>query len=146
MADATQAGAGKAFQLQVISPERIMYDTSATSVTARASDGRLGVLKGHAPLVTPLLPGRLVITSATGEMQLLACGEGFLEVCDNKVRVLVDTAERPEEIDAARAEEARRRAEERLSHRGEKGVDCARAEAALRRALIRLRTKRGLGG
>ncbi|MFH0947102.1 MAG: ATP synthase F1 subunit epsilon [Planctomycetota bacterium] len=145
MADATQTGVGKAFQLQVITPERIMYDTRATALIATASDGMLGVLKNHAPLVTPLVPGELVITSSTGEKQHLAAGEGFLEVCDNKVRVLVDTAETPEEIDAERARQALERAKERLAQRGLKDVDYPRAEAALRRALIRLRTKQSLG-
>ena len=144
MADHGQSGGGKTFQLQVISPERIMYDTTACALQATAIDGMLGVLAHHAPLVTPLVPGQLVITSEKGVKQTLAAGEGFLEVVDNQVRVLVDTAERPEDIDSERAEQARKRAEERLARRGLKAIDYARAEAALRRALVRLRTKQGI--
>lgn len=144
MADQEHGGRGKLFQLRVISPERIMFDASATALTATATEGMLGVLSNHAPLVTPLMPGTLQITSDKGEKQILVAGEGFLEVFDNQVRVLVDSAELPDEIDTERAQQARQRAEERLARPGLKEIDYARAEAALCRAMVRLRTRQGL--
>jgi len=144
MADQGQSGDDKTFQLQVITPEGIVFDARALALQATAVDGMLGVLAHHAPLVTPLVPGLLSITTQGGDGQLMAAGGGFLEVLDNQVRVLVDSAERPDEIDVERAELARKRAENRLSLRGSDEIDYARAQSALRRALARLRLKQGL--
>lgn len=139
MVDSTLSGTDRLFQLQVISPERVLVDTRARSIQAAGADGMLGVLFNHAPLVTPLVPGILTVDDGSGQKKY-AVGEGFLEVVDNHVNVLVDSAERPEEIDEERAVAALKRAEERLQRRGLKDVDYARAEAALRRAIARLRT------
>lgn len=141
MADATQGSVGtRAFQLEVITPERVVLDAQVRSIQVPAQDGLLGVLYGHAPLVTPLVPGTLTLVGASGERQQYAIGEGFLEVVSNRARVMVDTAERPEQVDVERARRARQRAAERLAQRGVKDVDTVRAEAALRRALARLKT------
>jgi len=112
------------------------------SLQVRASDGRLGVLHNHAPLIASLIPGRLVCRDGQGKEKVLAVGEGFLEVLKNQVKVLCDFADFPEEIDVKRAQEARERAEKRLKERSKPDIDDGRAEAALRRALVRLR----LGG
>jgi F-type H+-transporting ATPase subunit epsilon len=93
-------------------------------------------LPHHAPLMTTLLPGELLVKTG-GEEFYLAISGGFIEVRPDRIIVLADAAERVEEIDVARAEEAKRRAEKRLAEH-EPGVDTARAEAALRRSLIRL--------
>ncbi|MBI4882191.1 MAG: ATP synthase F1 subunit epsilon [Planctomycetes bacterium] len=144
MVEATQGSAAKTFRLQVITPERVLLDTRARSVQAVAIDGMLGVLYNHAPLVTPLVPAVLEYVEDNGERRTLAVGEGFLEVVDNHVRAMVDSAERPEQIDGERAEAAKERARQRLATRGAKDVDYARAEAALRRAIARLKAVKRL--
>jgi F-type H+-transporting ATPase subunit epsilon len=106
-------------------------------VVAPGTDGVLGILPRHVPLITTLRPGELRVKRGGEETSLLVTG-GFMEVTPEKVLVLADAAERSDEIDLARAEEARRRAEARLVARGD-AIDAARAEAALRRAMVRIR-------
>ncbi|HEX5367885.1 MAG TPA: F0F1 ATP synthase subunit epsilon [Dehalococcoidia bacterium] len=124
--------------LQIITPERIVFEEDGVdSVTLPGADGELTVLPSHAALMTALQPGPVVFRRGAVEVDLALSG-GFLEVRDDKITVLADTAERSEEIDVARAEEARRRAQERLQTR-EGQMDMARAMAALERAQARLR-------
>lgn len=128
------------FQLQVVTPERILLEEDADIVVARGAEGDLGILHGHEPLVTPLDIGELMYR-VHGEERHLAVAGGFLEVRPDKVVVLADVAERSEEIDRDRAEEARARAEAALAeHRGSEGE--AAAMAALQKALLRLRVSR----
>ncbi|MBA7486214.1 ATP synthase epsilon chain [subsurface metagenome] len=105
-------------------------------VIAPGIEGQLGILPHHAPLMTTLQPGELRVRK-DGEEFSLAISGGFLEVRPDRIIVLADAAERAEEIDIARAEEAKRRAEERLRERTPE-VDAAQVEVALRRALTRL--------
>ena len=112
----------------------------------------MAILPSHAPLLTMLQPGELVVRKEGEETAIFVSG-GFLEVMQNRVTVLADTAERAEEIDVERAEEAKRRAEERLKDKEYlPEMDLARAEVALRRALTRIkvaerrRRKPGSGG
>jgi F-type H+-transporting ATPase subunit epsilon len=123
-------------KLEVVTAERIVYSDDVDIVIAPGREGELGVLPHHAPLMTTLMPGEL-LARKEGEEYRLAISGGFLEVRPDRVIVLADTAERAEEIDIARAEAAKKRAEERLSHPSSE-VDAARAEAALRRALARI--------
>ena len=124
--------------LQIITPERIVFEEDGVdSVTLPGADGELTVLPHHAALMTALRPGPVVFRRGSVEIDLALSG-GFLEVRDDKLTVLADTAERSEEIDLARAEEARRRAQERLQTR-EGQMDIARAMAALERAQARIR-------
>ena len=124
--------------LKIITPERIVFEEDGVdSVTLPGADGELTVLPRHAALMTALRPGPVVFRRAGVEVDLALSG-GFLEVRDDKLTVLANTAERSEEIDVARAEEARRRAQERLQTR-EGQMDMARAIAALERAQARLR-------
>lgn len=124
-------------QLQVITPERIVLTEDADIVVARGAEGDLGILHGHEPLITPLAIGEMVYR-VDGEDRHLAVAGGFMEVRPDRVVVLADVAERSEEIDRARAEEARARAEELLAeHRGTEME--AQAAAALQTALLRLR-------
>ncbi len=127
-------------RLDIVTAERQVYSDDVDLVVAPGVDGEMAILPGHAPLMTTLQPGELLIRRGGEEIPLVITG-GFLEVRPERVTVLADAAERVEEIDAERAEEAKRRAEERL---GEKlGVtEMARAEAALRRSMIRLRVVR----
>lgn len=124
-------------RFEIITGERVVYAADVESVTLPGVEGELTVLPRHAPLLTMLKPGELVVRRG-GEEVAMAVSGGFLEVMPDKVVVLADTAERAEEIDIARAEAARRRAEESL-RRATTEEDLARARAALQRALVRLR-------
>ena len=124
-------------RLDIVTAERMVYSEEVDVVVAPGVEGQLGILPHHAPLMTTLQMGELQVRGG-GEEFSLAISGGFLEVRPDRIIVLADTAERSEEIDVARAEEAKRRAEERLSERNVPGLDEARAEATLRRAITRL--------
>ena len=124
-------------QLQVVTPERMVLEEDADIVVARAAEGDIGVLHGHEPLITPLPVGELMYR-IDGEERHLAISGGFMEVTPERVVVLADVAERSEEIDRTRAEEARRRAEETLEHQLGTEMEAA-AQASLQKALLRLR-------
>jgi F-type H+-transporting ATPase subunit epsilon len=123
-------------KLDIVTAERVVYSADVDEVIAPGIEGQLGILPHHAPLMTILQAGGLIVKKG-GQEEILAISGGFLEVRPDHVIVLADQAERAEEIDAARAEEARKRAEERLKQKGA-GIDEVRAEAALRRAMVRL--------
>src|SRR3990172_8216110 len=99
--------------LDIVTAERVVFSQEVDSVVAPGIEGELGILPHHAPLLTALKTGELRIKS-NGDVTHMAIGGGFLEVMPDKVVVLADTAERAEEIDVARAAEAKRRAEQRL--------------------------------
>ncbi len=124
-------------RLEIITAERQVLVDDVDVIIAPGIEGELGILPHHAPLITMLKPGELLIRK-DGEETYLAISGGFLEIRPDKVVILADTCERAEEIDISRAEEAKRRAEERLKTRPP-GVDVGQAEAALRRALVRLK-------
>lgn len=128
--------AGK-IRLDIVTPERIVYSEDVNMVIARATDGDIGVLPGHAPLVAGMDVWPLRVLEGEGERQISVCG-GFIEVKPEKVTVLASCAELPEDIDVKRAEAAKSRAESRIKEAAP-DVDMARAEAALRRAIVRLR-------
>jgi len=124
-------------RLDLVTAERMVYSDDVNTLIAWGLEGQLTVLPHHAPLMTTLLPGELRVRKGEAEFSLAISG-GFLEVRPDRVIVLADAAERAGEIDVARAEEAKRRAQERLSHPA-LDVDATRAEAALRRSLARLK-------
>jgi F-type H+-transporting ATPase subunit epsilon len=124
-------------QLVVVTPVRQLLSESVTEVQLPGADGYLGVLPGHAPLITELGIGELTYRTAGGQPALLAVIRGFAEVLPDRVSVLAETAERPEEIDLNRAKEALKRAQETIAKGGE-NVDWDRASAALQRALVRI--------
>ena len=124
-------------KLDIVTAERIVYSEEVDVVVAPGIEGQLGILPHHAPLMTTLEMGELLVRKGRDEVSLAISG-GFLEVRPDRVIVLADSAERDEEIDLARAEEAKRRAQERIIHPTPE-VDVARAEAALRRSLARLK-------
>ena len=124
-------------RLDIVTAERVVYSEDVDVVVAPGVEGQLGILPHHAPLMTTLQAGELQVRKGKEEF-FLAISGGFLEVRPDRVIVLADAAERATEIDVARAEEAKRRAEEQLSRRPP-GVDMAQAEAALRRSLVRLK-------
>ncbi|HLI88199.1 MAG TPA: F0F1 ATP synthase subunit epsilon [Ktedonobacteraceae bacterium] len=127
---------GNTLHVEVVTAERELYNGEASMVSAPGSEGRLGILPHHAALLAFLKPGALRIELRDEEETLFVSG-GFLEVSDNNVTVLADTAEHAEEIDQARAEAARRRAEERLAQAQSEG-ERAELQGALERALNRL--------
>ena len=122
--------------VEVVTAERELYNGEADMVSAQGTEGRLGILPRHAALLTTLAPGEMTIKLNGAEEPLFVSG-GFLEVSNNTVSVLADTAEHAEEIDQARAEEARRRAEERLAQ-AESDQDRAELNAALARSMARI--------
>ena len=124
-------------KVDIVTAERVVYSEDVDIVIAPGSEGQLGILPQHSPLMTTLQPGEL-ITRKSGEEYSLAISGGFMEVRPERVIILADAAERADEIDLARAEAAKDRARESLSHR-EPGVDLSQAEASLRRALARIR-------
>lgn len=124
-------------RLEIITAERQVFADDVNAVVAPGIEGELGILPHHAPLMTMLKPGELLIRKDSNETYMVVSG-GFLEVRPDKVIVLADACERAEEIDITRAEEAKRRAEERIKAHPQ-GLDVARAQAALLRSLIRIR-------
>ena len=124
-------------KLEIVTAESSVFSDEIDAVTAPGIVGQLTILPHHAPLMTVLEQGELRLRKGSEEVFLVTSG-GFLEVLDNRVVILADTAERPEEIDVERAEAAKRRAEERISERGRE-MDMLRAEASLKRSLARLK-------
>ena len=125
------------FLFECATPNRLLVSDPVDEVVAPGSEGYFGVWAGHAPLLTTLGIGELRYRRG-GEEQVLAVSGGFAEVGPERVIILAETAERPKEIDVARAREAWARAETRLSGRTKEDVDFTRAQAAFSRALTRL--------
>jgi F-type H+-transporting ATPase subunit epsilon len=136
-------------RLEIVTIERKVYDDEVNMVIAPGSAGVLGILPRHTPLLTSLTYGELQVKKDGEEDQFFAIGGGFMEVQPHHVVVLADSAEHAEEIDLARAEAARQRAEELLAHSRQDQIDFERAAVALRRSVLRLkvvRRRRGRGG
>jgi len=127
-------------QLDIVTPEKIVYSKEVEMIITRAANGDIGILPQHAPLVSPLKI-TAVRVKKDGEEEQIAVSGGFLEVRPDKVTILAQAAELPGEIDVERAERAKARAEERLAN---KEGDQIRAEMALRRALNRLEVAKTL--
>jgi F-type H+-transporting ATPase subunit epsilon len=133
----------ESIELVIVTPQRQLLRETVVEVTVEGANGCLGVLPGHAPLITELGIGELTYRRKDGGQGHLAIISGFAEVLSDRVTVLAETAERPEEIDIARAEEAKKRAEKRLaSAAGDPDVDWNRAVIALQRSLIRIQVAR----
>ena len=124
-------------KLEVVTAEKLVYSDEVDILLAPGIDGQLGILPQHAPLMTILEAGEMVAQKGVDEI-IWAISGGFLEVQPDRIIVLADTAERDDEIDLQRAEEAKHRAEERLKERVST-MDASRAEAALQRSIARLK-------
>ena len=134
--------------VEIVTAERVVYsEEGVDEVVAPGSDGEFAVLPQHAAFITMLAPGEMRIMRSGGAEEVMAITGGFFEVRNDRVVVLADAAERAEEIDIARAEAARRKAEETLRERTEL-ADLAQTQAALMRALARIRVaeRRGRRG
>jgi F-type H+-transporting ATPase subunit epsilon len=129
------------FQLEIVTPEKKVVDASAEEVQIPGKNGYLGVLPGHAPLITELAVGEITFR-AGAEEQRLAVAWGFVEVLPDKVTILAETAERPAEIDVERARKSKERAEQRLTS-GDINVDVERSLDALHKAETRLEVAGG---
>ncbi len=130
------------FKLSIVTPEKTILEAYCTSLVLPGSDGYLGVLTDHAPLITALKPGELKVAGVENdEERRFAITGGFFEVSNNHATVLADAVEEPADIDVARAEKALSRARERLSEAGA-GVDAVRANQAVWRAKNRLEIAR----
>jgi len=123
--------------LEIVTAERVVLSDDVDMINAPTKDGRVGILPRHAPLLTILEVGELDIVK-DGVTTPFAISGGFMEVLPNRVTILADTAERADEIDEARAEAARRAAEQQIAER-KSAQDLALAEAELRRALVQLK-------
>lgn len=130
----------KMFALEIISPERIFYEGKAEFLELTTSEGEIGVYKDHIPMTNIVMPGVVKIYENSG-IKTAAVMSGFVVILKDKIKIMAEVAEWPEEIDRKRAEEARIRAERRIKDGGA-GVDMARAEAALKRSLVRLSIKK----
>ena len=124
-------------QVEIITPDRIFHTGEATMIEFNTAAGELGVYKNHIPLTTVLAPGIVKIHKDGDEDVVAAVHSGFAEILPDKVTLLAEIAEWPDEIDKNRAEAARARAEERLANKTE-ATDIKRAEYALRKALVRI--------
>jgi F-type H+-transporting ATPase subunit epsilon len=124
------------FKLEIVTPEKRVVDTTAEEVQIPGKNGYLGVLPGHAPLITELAVGEITFRSQAKE-EHLAVAWGFAEVLPDKVTILAETAERPSEIDVERARKSKERAEQRLTS-GDTTVDVDRALEAIHKAEARL--------
>ncbi|MDB5114138.1 MAG: F-type H+-transporting ATPase subunit epsilon [Chloroflexi bacterium] len=124
-------------QVELVTAEGRLLSREADFVVAPGVEGELGVLPRHIPLLTPLRPGEVMVRN-DGDEEFLFVAGGFLEVLPDRVVILADAAERAEDIDEARAEEARRRAQQLLEEQPE-GIDTGATALALERAVMRLR-------
>jgi F-type H+-transporting ATPase subunit epsilon len=126
--------------LEIVTAEELVYSEEIDVLVAPGIDGELGILPRHAPLLTALKPGEIRVVK-DGEETFMAVSAGFMEVLGNKVTILADTAERVEDIDVGRAEEALRLAEERVEARAS-DMDLERALSSIRRSQARLKVAR----
>lgn len=123
-------------KLQVVTPDKEFFNGDVTMVELNTADGEMGIYPQHIPLTVAVEPGVLRIHGENG-VRKAALLSGFIQIMPEKMTILAEACEWPEEIDGARANEARIRAERRLTE-GSSETDLARAEAALQRALVRL--------
>ncbi len=127
----------KTFQLEILTPHRTVFSGDVTYLRAPGIEGSFGVLKDHIPFLTALDIGEIVVETG-GKRRYFATSGGFVEVLDNVVSILAETAEASDDIDVDRAKRAKERAEKRLAQH-DATVNLARARAALMRATVRLK-------
>ena len=130
------------FRLKIIASDRVFYEGRCRKLTLPAPDGEMGILANHENMVIAVTVGDARMEIEEGNWVDVAVGAGFAEVVNNRVTVLVDTAERPEEIDVRRAEEAKERAEEQMRQK-QSIQEYYRTQASLARAMNRLKVSQG---
>ncbi|MCR5396764.1 MAG: ATP synthase F1 subunit epsilon [Lachnospiraceae bacterium] len=129
------AEADNKFVVEIITPDRVFYKGEAAMIEFTTTEGEIGVYKNHVPTTVVLAPGIVTIHEGEGNKKA-AVHAGFAEILNDKVTLLAEVAEWPEEIDVARAKAAEARATERIAQKAD-GLDVMRAELALKRALVR---------
>ncbi|MBU8933669.1 MAG: ATP synthase F1 subunit epsilon [candidate division Zixibacteria bacterium] len=136
------------FLLSIVTPEKVFFEAEIKSLVVPGTEGYLGVLSNHAPLITGLIPGRVEFRDADDKVNLMAVSGGFLEVSNNKASILAEAVERADEIDIERAQAAYEREKNRLisAGKGETDIDLPSARAAVERARNRIKVyKEGSG-
>ena len=128
----------KIYRLEIVTPTKVVFSGDVTSFSAPGVIGGFQVLRNHAPLLSNIAVGEVKVVDAAGSESRYATSGGFVEVHENKLVMLAETAERSDEIDVTRAEAARERARKRLADK-EAGIEIERARLALHRALNRLK-------
>jgi F-type H+-transporting ATPase subunit epsilon len=128
-------------RLEIVTPDAVAYSEDVEMVTLPGVEGQIGILPQHVPLMTQMVPGEMIVRK-NGRDRFLAVGEGFVEIEGDHVAILTDLAVAAENIDEARAEESRERAEARLREKLS-AEEVASVNAALARTLAQLRVKRG---
>ncbi len=131
----------KIIKFEIATPERVVFKEEITQISVPTVEGEITVLPSHLPLVSILKPGVLELKKIDGSIEIISVSGGFVEVLHDKIIILADTAERAEEIDIARAEEARKRAEESIKNsRNIDSVEFAHLSAMLEKELARARS------
>ncbi len=131
-----------AIKLKIVTPERVLYEDTVDQLSVSTTTGQVTILPHHLPLVSQLAPGEVIIKKGNQSEDLMAVSGGILEVLPNQVVILADTAERAAEIDEARAEAAKARAQELLQGKIMDAEQFAHFSAALEKELARLRVAR----
>ena len=126
----------RSFQLRIITPERVFFEGPVDMIEFNTTEGEIGIYRNHAPLTVIIKPGILTITDGESVKEA-ALHAGFAEILQDQVTIMAEIIEWPDEIDISRAEEAKKRAEDRLASKTSE-TDVARAETALRRAMARI--------
>lgn len=132
----------KTVQVNIVTPDGPVYDSEIAMVIAKTVSGDIGILPGHIPLVAPLEISAVKLKLADGSQKAVAVSGGFIEVRPDKISILAPSAEVAENIDLARAQAAKKRAEERLQSMSD-DIDLKRAELALKRAINRINVYEG---
>lgn len=129
------------FVLSIVTPERVYYEAEIKSLVVPGTEGYLGVLSNHAPLITALQPGKIEFRDADDKVELMAVSGGFLEVSNNRATLLAEAVERADDIDIDRAQAALDREKNRLisAGKGETDIDMPTIRAAIERARNRIR-------
>ncbi len=129
------------FLLSIVTPEKVCYEARVQSLVVPGTEGYLGILSNHAPLITALLPGRIEFADAENRVNIMAVSVGFLEVSKNRATILANAVERADEIDVERAQASFDREKQRIisAGKGETDIDLPSARAAFERAANRLR-------
>ena len=125
------------FDLKIITPDRVFYSGKASFLELNTVEGEIGIYKNHIPMTTVLEPGIATITEEGGNKKEAALHTGFMEILGDRITILAEIAEWPDEIDRNRAQEAKIRAERRLQN-DKSNINIPRAELALHKALVRI--------
>ena len=125
------------FDLKIITPDRVFYSGKASFLELNTVEGEIGIYKNHIPMTTVLEPGIATITEEGGNKKDAALHTGFMEILGDRITILAEIAEWPDEIDRNRAQEAKIRAERRLQN-DKSNINITRAELALHKALVRI--------